>query len=60
MTNLIEEGENELRVIVNSNLYNQLLEEGMVWKGNAIPYTEKKYGICETEEKPVCLVSSQI
>lgn len=60
VTNLIEEGENKLRVIVNSNLYNQLLKEGMVWKGNAIPYTEKKYGICETEEKPVCLVSSQI
>lgn len=41
VTNLLEEGENELRVIVNSNLYNQLLEEGVVWKGNAIPYTEK-------------------
>ncbi|KLU73512.1 MAG: hypothetical protein RHS_0916 [Robinsoniella sp. RHS] len=37
-----------------------LLEEGVVWKGNAIPYTEKKYGIYETEEKPACLVSPQI
>lgn len=60
VTNLLEEGENELRVIVNSNLYNQLLEEGVVWKGNAIPYTEKKYGIYETEENPACLVSPQI
>lgn len=55
VTNLLIEGKNELQVIVYSNLYNRLLEEGMVWKGNAIPYTEKKYGICETEEKPVCL-----
>lgn len=57
VTNLLEEGENKLRVIVHSNLYNRLLEEGMVWKGNVIPYTQKKYGICDTEEKPVCLVS---
>lgn len=55
VTDLLEEGENELRVIVNSNLYNRLLEEDMIWKVNVIPYTEKKYGICETEEKPVCL-----
>ncbi|QOV19611.1 hypothetical protein INP51_01110 [Blautia liquoris] len=55
VTNLLEEGENALRVVVNSNLYNRLLEEGMIWKGNSIPFTEKRYGICETEEKPVCL-----
>lgn len=55
VTDLLREGENTLEVIVTSNLYNRLVEEGMIWKGRMLPYTPKDYGIWETEGKPIRL-----
>jgi len=59
ITELLEEGLNEIKVVVVSNLYNCLFHENMTGVASLpIPYSPKNYGIWETEENR-CFIEIQ-
>ena len=55
ITEFVRTGENEIRVIVTTNLYNKLFYEGMTTFGLPVAYLPRDYGIWETENKKICI-----
>lgn len=53
ISGLLHEGDNEVRVIVTSNLYNRLFSEGMCFGPMKLSCIPRNYGIWESEYKKI-------
>lgn len=60
VTELLQPGRNQIRVVVHSNLYNKVFGDSIIWSANRLKYLPRDYGIWESEHKKIQLLEYRL